>query len=192
LRTYARLVDGEAPSYTAWVEAVRAGRTFVTNGPLVELEVDGAGPGATLDRPAGGVLRVRAEAACAVPFERLRVRYNGVTVAEATAGGEFPFTASLTAEVPVSAGGHLEATCVGRTATALTAGMPPLAQTSAVTVTVDGRSPAANPAAIAALLRSLEATRDWAMQVGRYETAGGRDALLRELDAARDRLMAGA
>src|SRR5262249_22676015 len=35
VRTYARLAPGEAFSYAAWVEAVRAGRTFVTTGPLL-------------------------------------------------------------------------------------------------------------------------------------------------------------
>ena len=34
-RTYARLQAGQEFTYKAWIEAVRAGRTFVTNGPLL-------------------------------------------------------------------------------------------------------------------------------------------------------------
>jgi hypothetical protein len=42
-RFYTR-VDGP-PSRAAWIEGVRRGRTFVTNGPMLELEIDGAGVG---------------------------------------------------------------------------------------------------------------------------------------------------
>ncbi|MBX9585036.1 MAG: CehA/McbA family metallohydrolase, partial [Gemmataceae bacterium] len=58
VRTYARLTAGEAPSYRAWVEAVRAGRTVVTDGPLLSLEVGGRGPGETVE--AAGELTARA------------------------------------------------------------------------------------------------------------------------------------
>ncbi|WP_336205590.1 CehA/McbA family metallohydrolase [Nonomuraea sp. LPB2021202275-12-8] len=55
-RTYAR-VEGPltAESYAA---AVRRGRTFATTGPFLELDVDGHGPGATLDLAPGGRVRV--------------------------------------------------------------------------------------------------------------------------------------
>lgn len=40
---------------TSWLEGVRSGRTFVTNGPMLDLSIDGAGPGDELalseDRP---------------------------------------------------------------------------------------------------------------------------------------------
>ena len=36
-RTYARLLPGEELTYKNWIEAVRAGRTFITNGPIVSL-----------------------------------------------------------------------------------------------------------------------------------------------------------
>ncbi|HEY3790073.1 MAG TPA: hypothetical protein VGL71_14530, partial [Urbifossiella sp.] len=40
MRTYARLKEGEAFSYKAWIEAVRTGRAFVTNGPLLVEEFE--------------------------------------------------------------------------------------------------------------------------------------------------------
>ena len=40
-RTYARL--DEEFSYETWCRAVRAGRTFLSGGPLVTLSVDGYG-----------------------------------------------------------------------------------------------------------------------------------------------------
>ena len=53
IRTYARLDPDEAPTFEAWAAAVRAGRTFATSGPVIELTVDGHEPG-DVDRPAGG------------------------------------------------------------------------------------------------------------------------------------------
>ncbi|GII93707.1 hypothetical protein Ssi02_39380 [Sinosporangium siamense] len=58
VRVYAQ-VEGalDAESYK---DALRAGRTFVTTGPWLELSVDGAGPGETLDVRPGTVVRARA------------------------------------------------------------------------------------------------------------------------------------
>ena len=56
-RVYAQL--GDAPLCTAaFADAVRAGRTVVTNGPWLTLDVDGHGPGRVLDRGRGDRLRV--------------------------------------------------------------------------------------------------------------------------------------
>ena len=48
------------PTRASMVEAVRAGRTFVTNGPLLELEVDGVGIGGELRLEAPGRVPVEA------------------------------------------------------------------------------------------------------------------------------------
>ncbi|HEX8803265.1 MAG TPA: CehA/McbA family metallohydrolase [Acidimicrobiales bacterium] len=58
-RVYAHL--GDRPlGVEAFKDAVRAGRTLVTNGPWVTLDVDGHGPGAVVDAEAGTALRVTA------------------------------------------------------------------------------------------------------------------------------------
>ncbi|MEV5573738.1 CehA/McbA family metallohydrolase [Spirillospora sp. NPDC052269] len=51
-RVYAR-VDGVLTA-ASFADAIRRGRTFATTGPWLELEVDGHGPGDTLDLPAPG------------------------------------------------------------------------------------------------------------------------------------------
>ena len=58
-RVYARLGD-QALSVPAFKDAIRAGRTVVTNGPWLVLEVNGQGPGAVLDLAVGGRLDLRA------------------------------------------------------------------------------------------------------------------------------------
>lgn len=52
----------EAGDGDAWFEAVRRGRTFVTNGPMLELEVEGTIPGDELRVTRGQRVRVRARA----------------------------------------------------------------------------------------------------------------------------------
>ena len=52
-RTYV-FTGGRGLDMHAWLEGMRAGRAFVTNGPLVELSVNGALPGETVTLPAGG------------------------------------------------------------------------------------------------------------------------------------------
>ena len=56
VRFYAR-VDGPL-NYRSWLEAVRAGRTFVTNGPMIEIDVGGAGAGETVVMEEPGSLKV--------------------------------------------------------------------------------------------------------------------------------------
>jgi hypothetical protein len=63
VRTYAQVGTGEPFTDRAWFEAVRAGRTFATAGPLLELDVGGAGPGGVLEPgtlPPAPAARVRA------------------------------------------------------------------------------------------------------------------------------------
>jgi hypothetical protein len=58
-RVYAQLGD-QGLSVAAFKEAIRGGRTMVTNGPWLTLEVNGHGPGAVLDLAAGDRLDIRA------------------------------------------------------------------------------------------------------------------------------------
>jgi hypothetical protein len=58
-RVYAHLGD-QALSVAAFKEAIRGGRTVVTNGPWPTLAVNGHGPGAVLDLAVGDRLDVRA------------------------------------------------------------------------------------------------------------------------------------
>ncbi|MBI1389092.1 MAG: hypothetical protein GC154_11655 [bacterium] len=62
VRMYAYL-GGGGFTPDAWFEAVRAGRTFVTNGPMLGLRVDGARPGETVTVGADHTLKIEASAA---------------------------------------------------------------------------------------------------------------------------------
>jgi len=88
IRTYAHLGEREF-TYENWMAAVKAGNTFVTVGPLLELEVEGLSPGGRLELPAGGGtldLSWRV-ASVALPIEKVEVVVGGFAVeAQSVAG----------------------------------------------------------------------------------------------------------
>ncbi len=71
----------------SWCAGVRAGTTFVTNGPMISLDVAGRGIGDEIAAEPGDVLRIEAEAGSAVPIERIELTVNGEVVASAAADG---------------------------------------------------------------------------------------------------------
>jgi hypothetical protein len=102
-RVYARL-EGEF-TYQGWIDALQAGRTFVSNSPILSFTVDGreAGTVLQLDSRRRKAIQVHAAAECQLPYDRLEIVVNGQTVADATPGGprhraeirlEHPLTAS--------------------------------------------------------------------------------------------------
>ena len=77
-RTYVNLGAGKAFTYDAYMNGIRRGRTFASNGPLLLLTVNGKGPGAAV-RLDGGVrdVKVFARAVCQHPLDRMEVVVNG-------------------------------------------------------------------------------------------------------------------
>ena len=92
-------------NYDSWIAGLRAGRTFVSNGPLLSLTVNGKGPGSVLEGPER--LTVVARALSRLPFDRLEIVRDGIVVAEALAHNQRE--ARLQEEIPVERGGWLAA-----------------------------------------------------------------------------------
>jgi hypothetical protein len=78
-RTYA-LTKGGA-GYTSWLAAIEAGANFVTNGPIIEFEVDGRGSGEVVEFQGEKTVRARAVARSVLPFTTLDIMMNGRRVA---------------------------------------------------------------------------------------------------------------
>ena len=79
-------IDG-ALSWDKWVDGIRHGRTFVTNGPLLQFEVNGEQPGAEIRLPAGGgKVHIKARAEAIVPLDRMEIYFNGKVVETAKPG----------------------------------------------------------------------------------------------------------
>jgi hypothetical protein len=96
VRTYAQL-DPEQPfTYDGWKEAVRKACTFVTYGPLMEMEVDGQPMGSriAMTRSGGTVAVTWKVASVTVPMSKVELIVNGVVrdgreVDSASARGTF-------------------------------------------------------------------------------------------------------
>ncbi len=86
-RTYAYIPPEEAFGYEAWCRAVRAGRTFVSSGPIVGITVEGSSIGDTLDLPGPGTIEVEAWADSIFPLASLEIVQGGQVVASAEAKG---------------------------------------------------------------------------------------------------------
>ena len=63
--------------YEAWVAGLKAGRSFVTNGPLLFFRVNGQLPGSELSFSAPRAVEVSVEAYSQVPMQRLEIIVNG-------------------------------------------------------------------------------------------------------------------
>jgi hypothetical protein len=113
VRTYARIDPARAFDYEAWAAAVRAGRTFATSGPLIDMTVDGLPIGETIDMSAsGGTVAVEVRAESVWPLGRLELVHNGRVIAEKRpARGAKRI--SLKAKATIPASGWLAARCSG-------------------------------------------------------------------------------
>jgi hypothetical protein len=99
-RTYV-FTGGRGLDMHAWLEGMRAGRAFVTNGPLIEMSVNGSLPGETVGLPLeGGTVDVEVHVRSIVPLQTVRLYFNGQVVEEIPLGGNRK-TADFRKGVPV-------------------------------------------------------------------------------------------
>ena len=137
-------------NYESWLAGLRAGRTFISNGPLLQLEVNAAGPGSVVESK--GPLRVSARALSRVPFERLEIVCDGEVVASQTAiGGQ---EAKLEREIAIEGAGWIAARVAGTTTTRL--GYPVFAHTNPIYIRAGG-PPRRRAEAARALVQQIEA-----------------------------------
>ena len=156
MRTYAQPVADKP----GWIEAVRAGRTFVTNGPLIRLVVEDG--------------RATASVESRVRFEKLELVCNGGVLASAPAGPGPRFAAALDVPLPDSASGWIAARCIGAAEPPLYPGLPVFAHTSPVALPGPYEARVGRAAALRDLPELLQATRDWMENEGRYHSEKGR------------------
>ena len=186
VRTYARLADGQPFGYAAWIDAMKAGRTFVTNGPLLSLTADGSGPGSVLRiPPEGRRIPVRIEARGTAAFDRVELLLNGSIVASREASGNRQ-SALLEVELAPTENAWLAARCWGRDR--LPDGQCVYAHTSPIYLQAEGPPMAPASAMAEPLVAVLDRTLDWVEKQARCETEHQRAHLIEVLRAGRARL----
>lgn len=81
-RTY--IPAGRDAGYAEWIQGIKAGRGFITNGPLLEFEVDGHAAGDVIRIDASRKVRARVTARSILPFATLELVRNGEVVGHKT------------------------------------------------------------------------------------------------------------
>jgi hypothetical protein len=166
-------------SYESWLSGLRAGRTFVSNGPLIEFTVNGQTPGATLQ--VTEPLKARASALSRVPFERLEIVHDGEVVAQQTAVNQR--YASIEHEVAVDRGGWITARVSGNTKTH--AGFRVYAHSSPVYLRVAG-APFRRSSAAGAFIDEIEDSRRFIRKSYKFASQADLALALGRFDAGRD------
>jgi hypothetical protein len=185
-RTYAHL-RGEAFSFESWARAVRAGRTFMTTGPLLLLEADGRAPGDEIVLNGGaGQVEVHLDVRSFVPFHRVEVVYNGEVVAsreEAAGAREMMLRETVTVNGP----GWLAARCSSRLGPTTAWGLSIQAHTSPIYFRVPGRELFSAPA-VGYMLTLIDGAETWTRTLATRANPERMEKVLGLLRAARERL----
>ncbi len=101
-RTYVRIPEDEEFTYESWCRNLRAGRTFQSGGPIIDLTVDGHQVGDVVSLPGnGGTVEVEAWAESILPLHRLEIVQQG-RVGAATEDPKGARRLHLRASVPVT------------------------------------------------------------------------------------------
>ena len=191
VRTYARLNPGETLDFGAWSSAIRAGRTFVTSGPMLELTVDGHEPGDTLRLGSSGRVAVHAVARAAqAVISDLELVLDGRVVASVAATS--PTTELVLDEALTIADScwlaarsrsphHIESAFATSMA----------AHTSPIYVEVAGRPSRPGEDDAAVVEQVIRGARTWVADVAAVASNAERDRMTAFLDGALRRLEAG-
>jgi hypothetical protein len=127
--------------HRAWLDALKAGRSFATNGPLLELGVDGRGLGDEIRLPAGGgEVAVRVRLRSIVPVDHLELVQNGEVVHEVPMEGDRT-SAMASLRLPVKQSGWILLRARSDRAIEPVLDLFPYATTSPIYLTVGGLPP---------------------------------------------------
>lgn len=188
-RAYVR--GDSALSLQGWLGGLKRGRSFITNGPLVELEVDGHGPGDILEVTEPRAMPIVARAFGRVDFKRLELVRNGEVVGSAPSRPEAGhFVAEVGLSLPVAEAAWVAARTPppfeegeGRDRRAPEVplnefGRELFAHTSPVYLRFRGRD-VLDTATATGLLDEMAANRRFVEQEGRFTDDAERDRVLR-------------
>jgi TolB protein len=181
-RVYAR-IDG-ALEPRRFLEAVKAGRTLATNGPLLELSLDGKGPGDELRLPAGRHrLEARVSLRSIVPVDHLElVGPSGVAVSFPLQGDRT--SADLSDTIGLEASGWYVLRAYADLARHPVLDIYPFGTTSPVYVTV-GEAPVRSAPAAAYFVAWIDRLLAAAADHAGFNTAAEKEAVLGHLRDAR-------
>jgi Tol biopolymer transport system component len=99
------LIDGNL-TYDKWIDGLKAGRSFVSSGPVLRFSVNGRGPGNVLKAAAKTKVTVKAHAQSAFPLADAELIHNGKVIATAKLSAD-KLSATIDQEIELQRGGWL-------------------------------------------------------------------------------------
>ncbi len=155
--------EREKYSYGQWVESVRQGRTIVSNGPIIHLELNRS-------------LRQVSGVVSPVAFDHLEIVVNGEVVAEH--GMDSSMRSEIVHEKLPLQGGWIAARCHGAAKSDLYPLQAVFAHTSTLELPSATNSEFRMRSAFPALERCVEETQQWIESEGRFQNPKCKEHLL--------------
>jgi hypothetical protein len=115
-RVYVHLRSGF--SYEAWLAGLRAGRSFVSTGPMLLVSINDRDPGEAFQAPTGDYrLHVRGDVLSPQPLKRIEIVCNGEIIRSVTPKNESSgngFNSPIDDVVSVKSSGWIAVRCIGQ------------------------------------------------------------------------------
>ena len=177
--------SGARLDYRSWLAGLKAGKSFVSNGPLLSFTLDGREPGAELKLgPGVHPLVARVSLRSNGPVERLEIVANGVVVAPIPLNPDGK-SADATIPLPVTKSAWLTLRAWSRHSSATVLDIYPFATTSPIYVTVGGK-PIRSPESANWFIRWIERLEQLAEAHSGWNTSEERAEVLRHLADAKE------
>ncbi len=184
VRTYAHLDDDGPLTHERWRNAIKAGRTFTSTGPLMDFTVEGLPSGGSLTLSDGGTVEIAAAARSALPFTRLEVVANGRIIAD-TGTDASGRSASLHVRHEINESCWLAARCYGEIDLWHNWVNKVAAHTSPVYVTVGGRE-VFSPSDAAYVLTLIEGGITYLNEIASYRDEAKRARHIRIFESGKE------
>ena len=175
---------GPSLDHARWLAGIKAGRTFVTNAPLLDFTLAGRAIGDSIRLPArGGELMAQVRVRSGVPLEHVEIIGNGQVVARVplAPGGT---AASATMPIPVTRSGWFVVRAYGDRARLPVLDLYPFGSTSPIYVQV-GEEPVRSREDAEFFVRWIDRLADDVRQHAVWNGEGERASVLARLAAAR-------
>jgi len=178
--------SGAALDYRGWLAGLKAGRSFVSNGPLLSFTLNGHAAGDELRFPAGvHPVTARVSLRSSVAVERLEIVANGVVVAPIPLSMD-SLRADVSIPLPITRSGWLTLRAYSRHSAPDVLDVYPFATTSPIYVIVDGQ-PIRSPEAARWFVRWIERLEAGAVAHPGWNDAAEKAEVLGRMAQARER-----
>ena len=174
---------GAGFEYESWLAALRNGKTFITNGPVVYLSVNGQGPGSEISANPGDHVFVEINWESHYPVRKAEILVNGRSAATQIFR-EVSTSGSLKTDVIADSDSWIAARLFSADRDSFA--QPMFAHTSPVYVTV-GRDGLHKSEAASSFVDAIETSMEWVRKKGKFYTDTQRNEVIDLFREGQDR-----